>query len=257
MFAEAGPGGLRPELLFTENETNNERLFGARNAIAVRQGRVSRLRDRGERRTRSTRSGSARRPRRSTCSTVPAGGSAVVRLRLSRRRGGRRASRSATSSTRSSRRASEKPTPTTPRASRRRISRRGAPQSCARRTPGLLWSKQFYHYVVKDWLDGDPDQPPPPADPQARPQSRLAAPVQPRRDLDARQVGVSVVRGVGSGVPHDPVRQVDPRVRQGAARAVPARVVHAPQRPDAGVRVRVLRRESAGARVGRAGASTR
>jgi hypothetical protein len=28
---------------------------------------------------------------------------------------------------------------------------------------GLLWSKQFYHYVVKDWLDGDPAQPAPPA----------------------------------------------------------------------------------------------
>jgi len=28
---------------------------------------------------------------------------------------------------------------------------------------GLLWSKQFYHYVVRDWLAGDPDQPPPPA----------------------------------------------------------------------------------------------
>src|SRR5512135_1870777 len=27
---------------------------------------------------------------------------------------------------------------------------------------GLLWSKQFYHYVVKDWLDGDPVGPPPP-----------------------------------------------------------------------------------------------
>jgi Glycosyl hydrolase family 63 C-terminal domain len=27
---------------------------------------------------------------------------------------------------------------------------------------GLLWSKQFYHYVVKDWLDGDPGLPPPP-----------------------------------------------------------------------------------------------
>ena len=27
---------------------------------------------------------------------------------------------------------------------------------------GLFWSKQFYHYVVNDWLDGDPDQPPPP-----------------------------------------------------------------------------------------------
>jgi hypothetical protein len=27
---------------------------------------------------------------------------------------------------------------------------------------GLLWSKQFYHYVVRDWLEGDPDGPPPP-----------------------------------------------------------------------------------------------
>jgi len=29
---------------------------------------------------------------------------------------------------------------------------------------GLLWSKQFYHYVVKDWLDGDPARPTPPAE---------------------------------------------------------------------------------------------
>jgi hypothetical protein len=27
---------------------------------------------------------------------------------------------------------------------------------------GLLWSKQFYHYVVKNWIEGDPGQPPPP-----------------------------------------------------------------------------------------------
>jgi hypothetical protein len=27
---------------------------------------------------------------------------------------------------------------------------------------GMLWSKQFYHYVVRDWLNGDPGQPPPP-----------------------------------------------------------------------------------------------
>ncbi|HEY6911972.1 MAG TPA: glucosidase [Myxococcales bacterium] len=27
---------------------------------------------------------------------------------------------------------------------------------------GMLWSKQFYHYVVRDWLRGDPAQPPPP-----------------------------------------------------------------------------------------------
>jgi Glycosyl hydrolase family 63 C-terminal domain len=28
---------------------------------------------------------------------------------------------------------------------------------------GLLWSKQFYHYVQRDWLAGDPAQPAPPA----------------------------------------------------------------------------------------------
>ena len=27
---------------------------------------------------------------------------------------------------------------------------------------GLLWSKQYYHYVVKTWLEGDPAQPAPP-----------------------------------------------------------------------------------------------
>jgi mannosylglycerate hydrolase MGH1-like protein/glycosyl hydrolase family 63 len=26
---------------------------------------------------------------------------------------------------------------------------------------GMLWSKQFYHYVIKDWLEGDPGNPPP------------------------------------------------------------------------------------------------
>jgi hypothetical protein len=27
---------------------------------------------------------------------------------------------------------------------------------------GMLWSKQFYQYIVKDWLEGDPEFPPPP-----------------------------------------------------------------------------------------------
>ena len=34
---------------------------------------------------------------------------------------------------------------------------------------GLLWSKQFYHYIVDDWLQGDPLQPEPP---RARRQGR-------------------------------------------------------------------------------------
>jgi hypothetical protein len=32
---------------------------------------------------------------------------------------------------------------------------------------GVLWSKQFYHYVVKDWLDGDPGLPLPPPERRA------------------------------------------------------------------------------------------
>lgn len=33
---------------------------------------------------------------------------------------------------------------------------------------GLLWSKQFYHYVVKEWFDGDELQPSPPSERQFR-----------------------------------------------------------------------------------------
>ncbi|HKQ99088.1 MAG TPA: hypothetical protein VJT09_00365 [Pyrinomonadaceae bacterium] len=29
---------------------------------------------------------------------------------------------------------------------------------------GMLWSKQYYHYVVEQWLKGDPASPPPPAE---------------------------------------------------------------------------------------------
>ncbi len=36
----------------------------------------------------------------------------------------------------------------------RRIARQGF--------AGLLWSKQYYHYIVKDWLSGDPNFPAPP-----------------------------------------------------------------------------------------------
>ena len=27
---------------------------------------------------------------------------------------------------------------------------------------GLFWSKQFYHFVVEEWLEGDPTMPKPP-----------------------------------------------------------------------------------------------
>jgi len=37
---------------------------------------------------------------------------------------------------------------------KRRVARQGF--------AGLLWSKQCYQYIVRDWLEGDPGQPPPP-----------------------------------------------------------------------------------------------
>jgi hypothetical protein len=66
---------------------------------------------------------------------------------------------------------------------------------------GLIWSKQFYYYDVPQWLQGDPAQPPPPTS-AARAQLGVAAPQQRRRDLDAGQVGVSLVCGLGPGLPH-------------------------------------------------------
>ncbi len=42
-----------------------------------------------------------------------------------------------------------------------------SPEHCAiqrQALAGMLWNKQFYHYVVEQWLDGDPGQPMPPAE---------------------------------------------------------------------------------------------
>ena len=33
---------------------------------------------------------------------------------------------------------------------------------------GLMWTKQFYHFIVNEWLDGDPDNPAPPQRRQGR-----------------------------------------------------------------------------------------
>ena len=37
---------------------------------------------------------------------------------------------------------------------------------------GLLWSKQFYHYAVREWLDGDSKQPAPPPEREKRARNR-------------------------------------------------------------------------------------
>jgi hypothetical protein len=143
-----------PELLFTENETNLARLFGAKNGSYVKDGINDYV---------VARNADAVNPDRvgTKCATryalkVPARGSVVVRLRLS----------------------------TNPRARIDEVDRvfaarkREADEFYATVVPGslsedgrnvmrqalagMLWSKQFYHYVVRDWLRGDPHQPLPP-----------------------------------------------------------------------------------------------
>ena len=73
-----------------------------------------------------------------------------------------------------------------------------------------------------------------------------------RHPVDAGQVGVPVVRGLGPGVPLRLAGPRRPRVRQVPAGAAVPGVVPAPERGAAGLRVGLLRREPAGPGVGRA-----
>ena len=67
--------------------------------------------------------------------------------------------------------------------------------------------------------------------------------------LDARQVGVPLVRGLGPGLPHAAALDRGPRLRQAADGADAPRRLPAPQRPDARLRVELQRREPAGPRL--------
>ena len=115
---------------------------------------------------------------------------------------------------------------------------------------GLLWTKQFYHYVVKDWLTGDPNSAQTSRRALARAQSRLGASLQRGRHLDAGQMGVPLVCGVGPGVSYDPDGADRRGLRQAAAPPLFAGMVHAPERRDPRLRMEFWRRQSAGARLG-------
>ena len=83
-----------------------------------------------------------------------------------------------------------------------------------------------------------------------RSQLALEGAAQRRRDPDARHVGVSLVRVVGSGVPLRGDGPHRSRVRQGAAAEDGLRMVSARQRPVPGLRMELRRCESARHRLG-------
>lgn len=147
-----------PELLFTENDTNAERLFGTANASpyvkdafhdAVVQGRDEAVNP--------ARVGTKAAARYTT--TIAPGACFTCRLRLTDRvfegKGGAFGDFDAILATRQSE-ADEFYATVTP-ASLSPDAQRVMRQAFA----GLLWSKQYYHYVIDEWLAGDPAGPTP------------------------------------------------------------------------------------------------
>ena len=100
-------------------------------------------------------------------------------------------------------------------------------------------------------VGGRPGAAEPAARAPAGAQPPVDEPVRPRRDLDARQVGVPLVRRLGPGLPLRRPRARRPAVRQGADPPDAAGVVHAPQRADPRLRMGLRRRQPAGPLHGR------
>ena len=147
-----------PELLFTENETNVHRLCGVGNRTPYVKDGINNFVVNGD-------EGALNPQRNGTKAaaqyklTLRSGETAVIRLRLSNL--DLRASNGFADFdkilTQRRREADEFYETVIPRdlsADAQNVMRQGF--------AGMLWSKQFYHYIVKEWLEGDPDNPPPP-----------------------------------------------------------------------------------------------
>lgn len=167
-----------PELLFTENETNSERLFGSKSRTPfvkdgindyIVQGRADRINP-AEVGTKASANYKL---------NVPAKSQISVRLRLSDiDLTGIRALTKSRSTSASIRAGGDDPFADFDNCFAARI--READDYYASIVPpelsedarnvqrqafaGMLWSKQFYHYVVKDWLEGDNSKAIPPAE---------------------------------------------------------------------------------------------
>jgi Glycosyl hydrolase family 63 C-terminal domain len=147
-----------PKLLFTENETNVSRLYGAANPQPFVKDAFHRAIVEGEPGAVNP-GGVGTKAAVHYRLQVPAGGERIVRLRL---------------------RFSGVGSPAFGAGFERLFAERiaEADEFYAERLPagvtederlvlrqgyaGLLWSKQFYHYIVEHWLEGDPAQPMPP-----------------------------------------------------------------------------------------------
>ena len=186
-------------LLFTENETNNERLFGTPNASPYVKDGINDYVVHGQQEAVNPAHTGTKAAAHYQVN-VGAGQTATIRLRLS--------DQSPLQPWASPSRVS---LPSCKRASARRMSsiapsrRHGSATDEARvmrqALAGMLWSKQYFGFDVDKWLEEhgvDPLRPRQPADAEQRMVPHGQRPCH----LDAGQVGVSLVCRVGPGVSH-------------------------------------------------------
>ena len=189
------------EVLFVENETNRQRLFGAPNRIRLLQGRYPRLYYSWLDRHPSIPNKTGTKATAHYRWNIEPGQTQTIRLRLSEPQNCANLSGSNLRPPFTRRREEadafyERICPFPLTEDLRRVQR----QAFA----GMLWNKQYYYYVVYDWLKGDAAGPPPPAERQNGSQLQVAAYSQRRHSLGARQMGVSLVCSLGFGLPYDP-----------------------------------------------------
>ena len=160
--------GERSDFLFTENETNSERLFGGANASPYVKDAFHDYVVQGDT-TAVNPDGHGTKAAAHYVFDDARGGRVVLRLRLRLPNGRSRGDTVRRGLRRHVRRAhdgSGRILCHEPNHDRSRPRTSGA--SRGRLSPDCSGRKQFYHYVVNDWLDGDPDQPPPPPKPTGR-----------------------------------------------------------------------------------------
>ena len=143
--------------IFTDNETNTARVFGSPNATAFQKDGIGRYVVNGEAGAINP-AGVGTKAALHCYEMVPPGGTFEIKLRLSA--SAQQASIGDDFEAVMAARRSEADefyaelAPASLDADARRVQR----QAFA----GMFWNKQFYHYVVDRWLDGDPGQPKPP-----------------------------------------------------------------------------------------------
>lgn len=153
-------GMKKPAALFTENESNNQKLFDAANASPY-------VKDAFHRRVVDQEEGAVNPKEHGTKAAfhcpleIDSGETRTVTLRLSAGKSAASAASGASFDSIFEQRLREADgfyesvLPETFSQQERIVARQSA--------AGLLWNKQFYHYSIKDWLSGDQELPPPPA----------------------------------------------------------------------------------------------